>query len=157
MPTHNRFTIIEEGYPLNTFIPKAADIERKWVVVDAEGQVFGRVASAVASILRGKNKPYYTPNMDTGDYVIIVNASKLVFTGKKLDEKVYYHHSGYAGGLKETKYRKLMAEKPEFAIRRAVVGMLPKGPLGRQMAKKLKVYAGPEHEHAAQKPEKIEL
>ncbi len=142
---------------MNTFIPKAADIERKWVVVDAEGQVFGRVASAVANILRGKNKPYYTPNMDTGDYVIIVNASKLVFTGNKLDQKIYYHHSGYAGGLKETKYRKLMAEKPEFAIRRAVVGMLPKGPLGRQMAKKLKVYAGPEHEHAAQKPEKFEL
>ncbi len=142
---------------MNTFMPKAADIQRKWVVVDAEGQVFGRVASAVANILRGKNKPYYTPNMDTGDYVIIVNASKLVFTGNKLDQKVYYHHSGYAGGLKETKYRKLMAEKPEFAIRRAVVGMLPKGPLGRQMAKKLKVYAGPEHEHAAQKPEKIEL
>ncbi len=142
---------------MNTFMPKAADIERKWVVVDAEGQVFGRVASAVANILRGKNKPYYTPHMDTGDYVIIVNASKLVFTGNKLDQKTYYHHSGYAGGLKETKYRKLMAEKPEFAIRRAVVGMLPKGPLGRQMARKLKVYAGPEHEHAAQKPEKIEL
>jgi len=142
---------------LNTFMPKAADIERKWYVVDAEGQVFGRVASKVANILRGKNKPYYTPHMDTGDYVIIVNADKLVFTGNKLDEKVYYHHSGYAGGLKETKYRKLMAEKPEFAIRRAVVGMLPKGPLGRQMAKKLKVYAGPEHEHQAQKPEKLEL
>ncbi len=142
---------------MNTFMPKAADIERKWYVVDAEGQVFGRVASQVASILRGKNKPYYTPHMDTGDYVIIVNADKLILTGNKLDEKVYYHHSGYAGGLKETKYRKLMAEKPEFAIRRAVVGMLPKGPLGRQMAKKLKVYAGPEHEHQAQKPEKLEL
>ncbi len=142
---------------MNTFVPKKDDIERKWYVVDAEGQVFGRVASQVASILRGKNKPYYTPNMDTGDYVIIINADKLVLTGKKLDQKVYYHHSGYAGGLKETKYRKLMAEKPEFAIRRAVVGMLPKGPLGRQMAKKLKVYAGPEHEHAAQKPEKYEL
>ena len=142
---------------MNTFVPKKDDIERKWYVVDAEGQVFGRVASQVASILRGKNKPYYTPNMDTGDYVIIINADKLVLTGKKLDQKVYYHHSGYAGGLKETKYRKLMAEKPEFAIRRAVVGMLPKGPLGRQMAKKRKVYAGPEHEHAAQKPEKYEL
>ena len=142
---------------MNTFVPKKDDIERKWYVVDAEGQVFGRVASQVASILRGKNKPYYTPNMDTGDYVIIINADKLVLTGKKLDQKVYYHHSGYAGGLKETKYRKLMAEKPEFAIRRAVVGMLPKGPLGRQMAKKLKVYAGPEHKHAAQKPEKYEL
>ena len=106
--------------------------------------VLGRLASQVANILRGKNKPIYTPNMDTGDYVIIVNASKAVLTGKKLDQKVYYHHSGYAGGLKETKYRKLMAEKPEFAVRHAVVGMLPKGPLGRQMAKKLKVYAGAE-------------
>ena len=142
---------------MNTFMPKAADIERKWYVVDAEGQALGRVASQVASILRGKNNPYYTPHVDTGDYVIIINASKAILTGNKLDQKVYYHHSGYAGGLKETKYRKLMAEKPEFALRRAVVGMLPKGPLGRQMAKKLKVYAGPEHEHAAQKPEKYEL
>ena len=142
---------------MNTFMPKAADIERKWYVVDAEGQVFGRVASKVANILRGKNKPYYTPHMDTGDYVIIVNADKLVFTGNKLDEKVYYHHSGYAGGLKETKYRKLMAEKPELAVRHAVVGMLPKGPLGRQMAKKLKIYAGDQHEQAAQKPEVLDL
>jgi large subunit ribosomal protein L13 len=142
---------------LKTFIPKAADIDRKWYVVDAEGMVLGRLASQVANILRGKNKPIYTPNMDTGDYVIIVNASKAVLTGKKLDQKIYYKHSGYAGGLKETKYRKLMAEKPEFAIRRAVAGMLPKGPLGRQMARKLKVYAGPEHEQAAQKPETLEL
>ena len=142
---------------MKTFIPKAADIDRKWYVVDAEGMVLGRLASQVANILRGKNKPIYTPNMDTGDYVIIVNASKAVLTGKKLDQKIYYKHSGYAGGLKETKYRKLMAEKPEFAIRRAVVGMLPKGPLGRQMARKLKVYAGPEHEQAAQKPEVLEL
>ena len=119
--------------------------------------VLGRLASQVANILRGKNKPIYTPNMDTGDYVIIVNADKAVLTGKKLDQKIYYHHSGYAGGLKETKYRKLMAEKPEFAVRRAVVGMLPKGPLGRQMARKLKVYAGPDHEQAAQKPEVLEL
>ena len=138
-------------------MPKAADIQRKWYVVDAEGQIFGRVASQVANILRGKNKPTYTPNMDTGDYVIIVNAAKIRMTGKKLDQKVYYHHSGYAGGLKETKYRKLLAEKPEFALRRAVVGMLPKGPLGRQMASKLKIYAGPDHNHEAQKPEKLEL
>ena len=131
---------------MKTFIPKAADIDRKWYVVDADGMVLGRLASQVANILRGKNKPIYTPNMDTGDYVIIINASKAVLTGKKLDQKIYYHHSGYAGGLKETKYRKLMAEKPEFAVRRAVVGMLPKGPLGRQMARKLKVYAGAEHE-----------
>ena len=142
---------------MKTFIPKAADIDRKWYVVDADGMVLGRLASQVANILRGKNKPIYTPNMDTGDYVIIVNASKAVLTGKKLDQKIYYNHSGYAGGLKETKYRKLMAEKPEFAVRRAVVGMLPKGPLGRQMARKLKVYAGPEHEQAAQKPEALDL
>ena len=151
---------------MKTFMPKAADITRQWYVVDAEGQVFGRVASQVANILRGKNKPIYTPNVDTGDYVIIINADKIVMTGKKLDQKIYYHHTGYVGGLKETKYRKLLAEKPEFAIRRAVVGMLPKGPLGRQMAKntlgrkqltKLKVYAGPNHDHAAQKPVKFDL
>ena len=142
---------------MKTFIPKAADIDRKWYVVDADGMVLGRLASQVANILRGKNKPIYTPNMDTGDYVIIINASKAILTGKKLDQKIYYHHSGYSGGLKETKYRKLMAEKPEFAVRRAVVGMLPKGPLGRQMARKLKVYAGAEHEQAAQKPEVLDL
>ena len=142
---------------MNTTIPKIAEVERKWYVIDAEGQVLGRLASQVANILRGKNKPIYTPNMDTGNFVIIVNADKIVLTGKKLDQKIYYHHSGYAGGMKETKYRKLIAEKPEFAIRHAVVGMLPKGPLGRQMARKLNVYAGPAHEHAAQKPEKYEL
>ncbi|MDO5436247.1 MAG: 50S ribosomal protein L13 [Clostridia bacterium] len=142
---------------MKTYMAKAADINRKWYVVDAEGQVLGRLASQVASVLRGKNKPIYTPNVDTGDYVIIINADKAVLTGKKLDQKIYYHHTGYVGGMKETKYRKLMAEKPEFAVRRAVVGMLPKGPLGRQMARKLKVYAGPEHENAAQQPEKLEL
>ena len=142
---------------MKTFVPKTADINRKWYVVDAEGLVLGRLASQVANILRGKNKPIYTPNVDTGDFVIIVNAAKVVLTGKKLDQKVYYHHSGYAGGLKETKYRKLLAEKPELAVRHAVVGMLPKGPLGRQMAKKLKIYAGSEHEQAAQKPEVLKL
>jgi len=142
---------------LKTFMPKAADITRKWYVVDAEGLALGRVASQVANILRGKNKPIYTPNVDTGDYVIVINCDKVVLTGKKLDQKIYYKHSGYVGGLKETKYRKLLAEKPEEALRHAVVGMLPKGPLGRQMAKKLKIYAGAEHEHAAQKPEKLEL
>ena len=142
---------------MKTFMPKAADITRKWYVVDAEGLALGRVASQVANILRGKNKPIYTPNVDTGDYVIVLNASKIVLTGKKLDQKIYYKHSGYVGGLKETKYRKLMAEKPEEALRHAVVGMLPKGPLGRQMAKKLKIYAGAEHEHAAQKPEVLSL
>ena len=138
-------------------MPKTADIDRKWYVVDAEGLVLGRLASQVANILRGKNKPIYTPNVDTGDYVIIINAEKVVLTGKKLDQKVFYHHSGYAGGLKETKYRKLLAEKPELAVRHAVVGMLPKGPLGRQMAKKLKIYAGDQYEQAAQKPEVLDL
>ena len=142
---------------MKTFMPKAADITRKWYVVDAEGLALGRVASQVANILRGKNKPIYTPNVDTGDFVIIINASKVILTGKKLDQKIYYKHSGYVGGLKETKYRRLLATKPEFALRKAVVGMLPKGPLGRQMAKKLKIYAGAEHEHAAQQPEKLEL
>ena len=142
---------------MNTFMANAQNVERKWYVVDADGMVLGRLASQVANILRGKNKPIYTPNTDTGDYVIIINADKIEMTGKKLDQKKYYHHSGYAGGLKETTYRKLIAEKPEFALRHAIVGMLPKGPLGRQMAKKLKVYAGPEHEHAAQKPEVIVL
>ena len=142
---------------MKTFMPKAADITRKWYVVDAEGLALGRVASQVANILRGKNKPIYTPNVDTGDFVIVINADKVILTGKKLDQKIYYKHSGYVGGLKETKYRKLLAEKPEEALRHAVVGMLPKGPLGRQMAKKLKIYAGAEHEHAAQQPEKLEL
>ena len=142
---------------MKTFMPKAADITRKWYVVDAEGLALGRVASQVANILRGKNKPIYTPNVDTGDFVIIINADKVILTGKKLDQKIYYKHSGFVGGLKETKYRKLLAEKPEEAMRHAVVGMLPKGPLGRQMAKKLKIYAGAEHEHAAQKPEVLSL
>ena len=142
---------------MKSYLAKAEDINRKWYVVDAEGVVLGRLASQVASILRGKNKPTYTPNVDTGDYVIIINADKAVLTGNKLDQKKYYHHTGFVGGLKETTYRKLMAEKPEFAVRKAIVGMLPKGPLGRQMAKKLKVYAGAEYEQTAQKPEKIEL
>ena len=142
---------------MKTFMPKAADITRQWYVVDAEGQALGRVASQVANVLRGKNKPIYTPNVDTGDYVIIINASKVILTGKKLDQKIYYKHSGYVGGLKETKYRKLLAEKPEFALRKAIVGMLPKGPLGRQMAKKLHVFAGAEHIHAAQKTVKFDL
>ena len=142
---------------MKTFMPKAADITRKWYVVDAEGLALGRVASQVANILRGKNKPIYTPNVDTGDFVIVINADKVILTGKKLDQKIYYKHSGFVGGLKETKYRKLLAEKPEEALRHAVVGMLPKGPLGRQMAKKMKIYAGAEHEHAAQQPEKLDL
>ena len=142
---------------MKTFMPKAADITRKWYVVDAEGLALGRVASQVANILRGKNKPIYTPNVDTGDFVIVINAQKVILTGKKLDQKIYYHHTGYVGGLKETPYRRLLNEKPEFAIQHAVIGMLPKGPLGRKMAKKMKVYTGSEHEHAAQQPEKLEL
>ena len=134
-------------------MPKAADITRQWYVVDAEGQVFGRVASQVANILRGKNKPIYTPNVDTGDYVIIINADKIVMTGKKLDQKIYYNHSDYVGGMRETTLREMMAKKPERVIELAVKGMLPKGPLGRSMFTKLHVYAGPDHEQAAQKPE----
>lgn len=140
---------------MNTYMAKAEDVQRKWYVVDAEGVVLGRLATQIATILRGKHKPIYTPHVDTGDYVIVVNADKVVLTGKKLDQKVYYSHSGFPGGLKETVYRRLMSEKPEFVIKHAVVGMLPKGPLGRQMAKKLKVYAGAEHEHAAQNPETL--
>ena len=142
---------------MKTFMANAQTVERKWYVVDADGMTLGRLASQVAAILRGKNKPAYTPHCDTGDHVIVINAAKVVLTGKKLDQKVYYHHSGYAGGLKETKYRKLMAEKPEFAVKHAIIGMMPKGPLGRQMARKLRVYAGAEHEHEAQKPEVLEL
>ena len=142
---------------MKTFMANAQNVERKWYVVDADGMVLGRLATQVANILRGKTKPIYTPHVDTGDYVIIINAEKAILTGKKLDEKIYYHHSGFVGGLKETTYRTLMAEKPEFAVRHAIVGMLPKGPLGRQMAKKLFVYKGTEHPHAAQKPEVYEL
>ncbi len=142
---------------MKTFMAKAETIERKWYVLDAEGQVLGRMASQVAAILRGKHKAIFTPHVDTGDNVIIINADKAVLTGKKLDQKIYYKHSGFPGGMKETPYRKLMAEKPEFAIKHAIVGMLPKGPLGRQMAKKLRVYAGPNHEHEAQQPETLVL
>ena len=142
---------------MKTFMANAQNVERNWYVVDADGMTLGRLASQVAAILRGKNKPTFTPHVDCGDHVIIINAAKVVLSGKKLDQKIYYHHSGFAGGLKETKYRKLMAEKPEFAVKHAVVGMLPKGPLGRQMARKLRVYAGAEHEHAAQMPTVLEL
>ena len=142
---------------MKTFMANANTVERKWYIVDADGMTLGRLASQVAAVLRGKNKPVFTPNCDTGDHVVIINASKVVLSGKKLDQKFYYHHSGFPGGLKETSYRKLMAEKPEFAVKHAIIGMLPKGPLGRQMAKKLRVYAGAEHEHEAQKPEVLEL
>ena len=132
-------------------------VERKWYVVDAEGKTLGRLASEVANVLRGKNKPTYTPHIDTGDYVIVVNAEKIQVTGKKLDQKIYYHHSEYVGGMKEATLKEMMQKKPEFVITHAVKGMLPKGPLGRQMLKKLHVYAGPEHNHAAQKPETLDI
>ena len=138
---------------MKTFMASPATIERKWYVVDATDMTLGRLASEVAKVLRGKNKPIFTPHMDTGDYVIIVNAAKVKVTGKKLDQKIYYRHSGYVGGMKETTLREMMAKKPERVIELAVKGMLPKGPLGRQMYRKLYLYAGPEHEHAAQKPE----
>lgn len=138
---------------MNTYMANPDKIERKWYVVDAEGKTLGRLASEVAKVLRGKNKPVFTPHIDTGDYVIIVNAEKVSVTGKKLDQKIYYHHSDYVGGMKETTLREMMAKKPEKVLELAVKGMLPKGPLGRSMIKKLHVYAGPEHNHAAQKPE----
>ena len=138
---------------MKTFMASPATIERKWYVVDATNMTLGRLASEVAKVLRGKNKPIFTPFLDTGDYVIVVNAEKIKVTGKKLDQKIYYRHSDYVGGMKETTLREQLAKKPESVVEMAVKGMLPKGPLGRQMYTKLFVYAGPEHKHAAQKPE----
>lgn len=138
---------------MRTFMASPATIDRKWYVVDATDMTLGRMAAEVAKILRGKNKPIFTPHMDTGDYVIVVNAEKIKVTGKKLDQKIYYRHSDYVGGMKETKLKEKLAKKPEEVIELAVKGMLPKGPLGREMYKKLFVYAGPDHKHAAQKPE----
>ena len=138
---------------MKTFMASASTIERKWYVVDATGYTLGRLASEVAKVLRGKNKPIYTPSMDTGDYVIVVNAEKIKVTGKKLDQKIYYRHSDYVGSLKETTLREMLNKHPERVIEFAVKGMLPKGPLGREMYTKLHVYAGPDHKHEAQKPE----
>lgn len=138
---------------MKTFMASPSTIERKWYVVDATGYTLGRLASEVAKVLRGKNKPIYTPSMDTGDYVIVINAEKISVTGKKLDQKVYYNHSGWVGGLKETTLREMLNKHPERVIEHAVKGMLPKGPLGREMYTKLHVYVGPDHKHAAQKPE----
>ena len=140
---------------MKTYMPNPSQVERKWYVVDAEGQTLGRLASEVAKVLRGKNKAIYTPHADCGDYVIVVNAEKIKVTGKKLDQKIYYHHSDYVGGMKEQTLKEKLAKKPEDVIYLAVKGMLPKGPLGRQMIKKLHVYAGAEHNHAAQKPEEL--
>ena len=138
---------------MQTYMANPDKIERKWYVVDAAGCTLGRLASGVASVLRGKNKPQFTPHVDTGDYVIIINADKIKVTGKKLDQKVYYNHSDYVGGMRETTLKEMMAKKPEKVVELAVKGMLPKGPLGRTMHKKLFVYAGSEHKHEAQKPE----
>lgn len=140
---------------MKTFMASPATIDRKWYVVDAANMTLGRLASEVAKVLRGKNKPIFTPHIDTGDYVIVVNADKVKVTGKKLDQKIYYRHSEYVGGMKETTLREMMAKKPEKVVELAVKGMLPKGPLGRQMYTKLYVYAGPDHKHAAQKPEAL--
>ena len=138
---------------MKSYMASPATIERKWYVVDATGYTLGRLASEVAKILRGKNKPIFTPFIDTGDYVIITNADKIKVTGKKLEQKVYYRHSDYVGGMKETTLKEMLNKKPERVIELAVKDMLPKGPLGREMYKKLFVYAGPDHKHAAQKPE----
>ena len=142
---------------MKSFMASPATIERKWYVVDATGYTLGRLASEIAKILRGKNKPTYTPHIDTGDYVIIVNADKIEVTGKKLDQKIYYNHSDYVGGMRETTLSEKLAKKPEDVIYLAVKGMLPKGPLGRSMIKKLHVYAGPEHKNEAQKPKELEI
>ena len=142
---------------MKTYMPSGKNIERKWYVVDAEGQTLGRLASQVAAILRGKNKPEFTPFLDMGDYVIVVNAEKIHLTGKKLENKVYSTHTGQPGGLREISYKQLLQTKPELAIKTAVKGMLPKNSLGRDMIKKLKVYSGPEHGHQAQKPEVLNI
>jgi large subunit ribosomal protein L13 len=142
---------------VRTFSPKPSDVQRAWHLVDAEGLVLGRMSSEVARLLRGKHKPIFAPHLDTGDHVIVVNASKAVLTSGKEAKKIAYRHSGYPGGLKQRSYTEMMSERPEEAVRKAVRGMLPKGPLGRAMLKKLKVYAGPTHPHAAQLPEPLAL
>ena len=142
---------------MSTFMANKGNIERKWYILDAAGKPLGKTAALAATLLRGKHKPEYTPHADCGDYVIVINAEKAVLTGKKLDQKVYYSHSDYVGGMKEATLREMMAKKPERVIELAVKGMLPKGPLGRSMITKLHVYAGPDHEQAAQKPEVLEI
>lgn len=142
---------------MKSYMASPSTIERKWYVVDATGHTLGRLASEVANVLRGKNKPIYTPHIDTGDYVIIINAEKIKVTGKKLEQKIYYNHSDYVGGMKETTLKDMLQKKPEYVLEHAVKGMLPKGPLGRQMLTKLHVYAGAEHGHQAQKPEALEI
>lgn len=142
---------------MKSYMANPSTIERKWFIVDATGHTLGRLASEVANVLRGKNKPIFTPHVDTGDYVIIINAEKIKVTGKKLDQKIYYNHSDYVGGMKETTLKDMLAKKPTYVVEHAVKGMLPKGPLGRQMMSKLHVYAGENHGHEAQKPEVLEI
>ena len=142
---------------MKSYMANPSKVERKWYVVDATGHTLGRLASEVASVLRGKNKAIFTPHVDTGDYVIVINADKIQVTGRKLEQKIYYNHSDYVGGMKETTLKAMLSKKPEYVIEHAVKGMLPKGPLGRQMMSKLHVYAGAEHGHAAQKPEVLEI
>ncbi len=146
-------SFMQEVVTMKTYMANPDKLEKKWYVVDASGMVLGRLASEVASVLRGKNKPEFTPNVDTGDYVVVINAEKIKVTGKKLEQKIYYRHSDYVGSLKETTLKEMLAKHPERVIEFAVKGMLPKGPLGREMMTKLHVYAGAEHPHAAQKPE----
>ncbi|MFR2891708.1 50S ribosomal protein L13 [Peptoniphilus grossensis] len=142
---------------MKSYMAKANEVERKWYVIDAEGKVLGRLASEIASVLRGKRKPIFTPHVDCGDFVIVINADKVVLTGDKLNQKIHAYHTGYPGGRKEVVYAEMMEKRPEKVIELAVKGMLPKSRLGRQMIKKLKVYAGPEHPHAAQSPEVYEF
>ena len=142
---------------MNSYMASAANVDRKWYVIDAEGATLGRLATTVAAVLRGKNKPVFTPHVDCGDYVIVINAAKVAVTGRKLDQKAYYHHSDYVGGMKSLTLREMLEKKPELVIEKAVKGMLPKGPLGTEMLTKLHVYAGPDHKHAAQKPEVLEV
>lgn len=142
---------------MKSYMANPSTLERKWFIVDATGHTLGRLASEVANVLRGKNKPIYTPHEDTGDYVIIINAEKIKVTGKKMDQKIYYNHSDYVGGMKETTLKEMLAKKPTYVLEHAVKGMLPKGPLGRQMMSKLHVYAGENHGHDAQKPEVLEI
>jgi large subunit ribosomal protein L13 len=142
---------------MKSYMARPLEVERRWYVVDAEGQTLGRLATEIARILRGKNKPQYTPHVDTGDFVVVVNAEKVVVTGKKAEQKVYRRHSGYPGGLKETSYEQMMERRPTEILRRAVKGMMPKNRLARQQLRKLKIYAGPEHPHAAQNPQRLEV
>ena len=157
MKGFNGFIHQKKGFLMKTFVATPSTIKRDWLVIDAEGQTLGRLASEIAIRLRGKHKPEYTPFLDTGDYVIVINASKVKVTGNKATDKMYYHHTGFPGGIKSESFEKLLARKPEDIIETAVRGMLPKGPLGRAMFRKLKVYAGESHNHAAQQPQVIKL